>query len=160
MYLLLFVSCQHSRFKKDGKNTGGRRANSRCTRNRTIISDYHHHLSHSDIRIPYKRVQNVIDWNLLKCILMGPADSRFRDTELGAPLVISHFTCTWCAPHLDVYIFCSIVDLILKLFLLIFHFQDYWPTILLTSFNLSVVPFLPDTCLTSPQSIRYWLLRI
>ena len=22
----------------------------------------------------------------MKCILMGPADSRFRDTELGAPL--------------------------------------------------------------------------
>ena len=36
---------------------------------------------------PIRKSSNVLDWNLLKCILMGPADSRFRDTELGAPLV-------------------------------------------------------------------------
>ena len=35
---------------------------------------------------PIRKSSNVLDWNLLKCILMGPADSRFRDTELGAPL--------------------------------------------------------------------------
>ena len=35
---------------------------------------------------PIRKSSNVLDWNLLKCILMGPAASRFRDTELGAPL--------------------------------------------------------------------------
>ena len=97
--------------------------------------------------------------SVLTAFSCWPSNTR-KNHEVDACNDHLSFYMHWCAPHLDVYIFCSIVDLILKLFLLIFHFQDYWPTILLTSFNLSVVPFLPDTCLTSPQSIRYWLLRI